>query len=174
MARPSFEATTPSSSRKISQDRPTNFLVFPSICAAFVLFFLPAASHTLFSGARLVPHYRVRTPLNWLMIKGPGDNFAELFQQRGAARSASLRSGSSFDAFWRHILASDPEHIIDGTAPKVNSQVDGLHTWAIYNLHITATCYEYRHVYDDAARSSSSIFIHLFCGISLLDPAEWC
>lgn len=139
------------------------FLWFPSICAAFVLFFLPAASHTLFSGARLVPHYRVRTPLNWLMIKGPGDNFAEaFFSNEGAARygftpiwfNHSMPSGAIF-------LASDPEHPYGWNRPEselASGRITHVGVRKFQLGMITATCYEYRHVYDDAARSSSSIF----------------
>jgi hypothetical protein len=140
-----------------------SFLWFPSICAAFVLFFLPVASHTLFSGARFVPHYRVRTPLNWLMIKSSGDGFAEaLFSNRGAARygftpvwfNHSMPSGATF-------LSSDPS-VSDGWWRPRSELASGQPTHVAVGQFqlgkITATCYEYRHTYCDTARSSSSIF----------------
>jgi hypothetical protein len=140
-----------------------SFLWFPSVCAAFVLFFLPVASHTLFSGARLVPHYRVRTPLNWLIIKIRGDSFTEtFFSNQGAARygftpvwfNHSMPSSATFlisdhlvsDGWWRpqsELASGQPTHV------------------AVRQFQlgkITATCYEYRHTYDNAAGSPSSIF----------------
>jgi hypothetical protein len=60
----------------------------PSICTALVLFFLPVASHLAFSSSRLVPHYRLSVPLNWLVIKSRGDYpYVWAFLSReGAAR----------------------------------------------------------------------------------------
>jgi hypothetical protein len=140
-----------------------SFLWFPSICAAFVLFFLPVASHTLFSGARLVPHYRVRTPLNWLIIKIRGDSFAEaLFSNRGAARygftpvwfNHSMPSGATF-------LTSDPS-VSDGWWRPQSELANGQPTHVAVRQfqlgRITATCYEYQHNYSSYAGASPSIF----------------
>jgi len=111
-----------------------------------------------------VPHYRVSTPLNWLMIKGRGDNFAEaFFSNVGAARygftpiwfNHSMPSGAIF-------LTSDPEHAYGWNRPE--SELAGGRTTHLgvrkFQLGmITATCYEYRHTYDNAAESPSSIFV---------------
>jgi hypothetical protein len=140
-----------------------SFLCFPSVCAAFVLFFLPVASHTLFSGARLVPHYRVRTPLNWLIIKSRGDiEVWTFFSNRGAAHygftpvwfNHSMPSGATF-------LTSDPASSDGWWRPRSElSRGQPTHVAVRqFNLgKITATCYEYRHTYGDSARSSPSIF----------------
>jgi hypothetical protein len=64
-----------------------SFLLFPSLCSALVLFFLPVTSHILYSGAHLAPHYRFSTPLNWLIIKSRGNiQVWTFFSNRGAAR----------------------------------------------------------------------------------------
>lgn len=63
-------------------------LWLPSICAAFVFFFLPVASHVAYLGGHLVTHYRLPTPLNWMIIKGHGEySFAWVFySNEGAAK----------------------------------------------------------------------------------------
>lgn len=43
----------------------------PSLLAAFVLLFLPVASHVFYFGGQFVPHYRVSIPLNWLVVRTP-------------------------------------------------------------------------------------------------------
>jgi hypothetical protein len=45
-------------------------LVFPTTWAALVLFFFPVASHVVYPGTHLVPHYRISTPINWTLISG--------------------------------------------------------------------------------------------------------
>jgi hypothetical protein len=139
------------------------FLWFPSICAAFVLFFLPAASHIFYFGTQLVPHYRVSAPLNWLVIEGRGNEMVwTFFSHRGAARygftpvwfNRTMPSGAIFftsdpavsDGWWRprnEVARDQPTHV------AVRQFQLG---------RITATCYEYQHTYADASRSSPSIF----------------
>jgi len=140
-----------------------SFLLFPSLCSAFVLFFLPVASHMLYSGAHLVPHYRSSTPLNWLIIKSRGDiEVWTFFSNQGAARygftpiwfNRSMPSSAVF-------FTSDPASSDGWRRPE--SKLASGHTTHLavrqFQLGmITATCYEYRHNYSDAVGSSSGIF----------------
>ena len=138
------------------------FLWFPSLCSTLVLFFLPVASHILYSGTHLVPHYHVSTPLNWLMIKSSGDIAVwTFFSNQGAARygftpilfNHSMPSSAIF-------FTSDPASSDRWRRPE--SELANGHTTHLavrqFQLGmITATCYEYRHTYNNAAGSSSSI-----------------
>jgi hypothetical protein len=141
-----------------------SFLWFPSLCSALVLFFLPVASHILYPGTHLVPHYRLSVPLNWLVIKSPGDiEVRTLFSNQGAARCGftpiwfnhSMPSGAIF-------ITSDPGSSAGWSRPE--SELASGHTTHLAVRHfqlgmITATCYEYRYTYNNAASpSSSSIF----------------
>jgi hypothetical protein len=63
------------------------FLLLPSLISAFVLFFLPVASHVLYSGSQLLPHYRFSAPFNWLVVKSRRDvHVWTFFSYQGAAR----------------------------------------------------------------------------------------
>jgi hypothetical protein len=140
-----------------------SFLWFPSFCCALVLFFLPIASHIFYSGTHLVPHYRVSTPLNWLMIKSFGDIAVwTFFSNQGSARygftpiwfNRSMPSSAIF-------FTSDPASSDGWRRPE--SELASGHTTHLavrqFQLGmITATCYEYRHTYSDAVGSSSGIF----------------
>jgi hypothetical protein len=140
-----------------------SFLLFPSLCSALVLFFLPVTSHILYSGAHLAPHYRFSTPLNWLIIKSRGNiQVWTFFSNRGAARwgftpiwfNHSMPSSVDFhtsdpassDGWWR------PQ------SERARGHVTHLAVRQFRLGKITATCYEYRHTYNNAAGSSSSIF----------------
>lgn len=48
-------------------------LVLPTAWAALVLFFFPVASHIVYPGTHLVPHYRIPTPINWTLIRSVGE-----------------------------------------------------------------------------------------------------
>jgi hypothetical protein len=138
-------------------------LWLPSTCAALVLLFLPVASHILYSGAHLAPHYRFSISLNWLIIKSPGNDFTwTFFSNQSAARygftpiwfSHAMPSGATFST-------SDPASSDGWWRPQ--SELASGHTShvAVRNFQlgaITATCYEYRHIYDDGVGPSSSIF----------------
>jgi hypothetical protein len=140
-----------------------SFLLFPSLCSALVLFFLPVTSHILYSGAHLAQHYRFSTPLNWLIIKSRGDIAVwTFFSNRGAAHwgftpiwfNHSMPSSADFHT-------SDPASS-DGWWRPRSERASGHVTYlAVRQFQlgkITATCYEYRHTYNNAAGSSSSIF----------------
>jgi len=139
-----------------------SFLWFPSLCAAIVLFFLPVASHIRYPGTHLTPHYRFSTPLNWLIIKSPEDNFVKtFFSNQGAARYGFTpiwfsHSMPSYAAF----ATSKPED--PDRWPRLEDELASRHITDVsvrkFQLGmISATCYEYQHTYDNGARSLSSI-----------------
>lgn len=132
----------------------------PSIFAAFVLFFLPAASHLLYLGRSIFPHYRVSIPLNWMVIEYQGSGWL-LFSEQGAARhgltpiwfNRRMPSGVVF-------LIRDPEHADVWSRPE--SELANGHTTHLgvrdFRLGmLTSRCYEYRHIYGNAPESSSGI-----------------
>ena len=132
----------------------------PSIFAAFVMFFLPVASHLFYLGRSIIPHYRVSVPLNWLVIESQGSGWF-LFSEEGAARygltpiwfNRRMPSGVVF-------LTSDPEHGSGWWRPE--RELASGHTTYVgakdFRLGmITANCHEYRHIYGDAPESSSGI-----------------
>jgi hypothetical protein len=138
-------------------------LWLPSLCSTLVLFFLPVTSHVVFGGGQLIPHYRVTSPWNWLIIKSRQDGpvWTE-FSNQGAGRygftpvwfNRRIPSGAEF--FW-----SDPRHVDGWWRPE--SELKNGHTTHVavrkFQLGtITTTCYEYRHIYNDAVGPSSSIF----------------
>jgi hypothetical protein len=139
------------------------FLLFPSLCSALVVFFLPVASHILYSGAHLAPHYRFSTPVNWLIIKSRGDiEVWTFFSNRGAARCGftpiwfnhSMPSSAIFHT-------SDPASSDGWWRPRSELASGHATHLAVRQFQlgmITATCYEYRHTYNNSARASSSIF----------------
>lgn len=128
-------------------------LWLPSLCAVFVLFFLPAASHVFYAGRQLVRHYRVDTPLNWMIIKSSQDGFVStFFSNRGAARYGfnpawlfKRREPSGATFMW-----SDPQHSEGWWRPERELQ-SGRSTDVVVRQFqlgtITATCYEYRYMY---------------------------
>jgi hypothetical protein len=132
-----------------------SFLLFPSLCAAFTLFFLPVASHLLFSGTHLVPHYRFSTPLNWLMIKSRGNlEVWTFFSNQGAARYG-------FTPIWfNHSMPSVATFLTSGPTTAEGwrlpeGELASGHTARLavrrFQLGtVTATCYEYRHTYKPA------------------------
>jgi len=132
----------------------------PSIFAAFVLFFLPVASHLFYLGRSIVPHYRVRVPLNWLVVESQGSGWL-FFSEQGAARYGltpiwfNRRMPSSVV-----FLIRNPE---DGDGwNRTERELTSGHTTHVsvteFRLGmITASCYEYRHVYGNVPTSSSSI-----------------
>lgn len=135
-------------------------LCVPSLCAALVLFFLPVASHLLYSGTHLIPHYSVSTPLNWLIIKSRGHIFVStFFSNEGAARDG-------FTPIWFNhstpssgdFMTSDPGHPEGWWRPE-SELASGLTTHlAVRKFQlgmIAATCYEYRHSYTNTASSSN-------------------
>jgi hypothetical protein len=136
------------------------FLVGPSLCAAFVLCFLPAASHVVLSAKHLVSHYSFSTPLNWLVIKSGDGGFAwTYFSNQGAARygftpvwfNNRMPSGATF-LFSLPMLPSEwwrPAHErASGRFTHVGVKQFQLGT-------ISAVCYEYIHNYPDDVGSSS-------------------
>ena len=139
-----------------------SFLWFPSICSALVLFFLPVASHILYSGTGLVPHYRCSTSLNWLIIKSHGDVAVwTFFSNQGAARygftpiwfNHSMPSSAIF-------FTSDPASSDGWRRPE--SELAAGHTTHLavrpFQLGmITATCCEYRNTYNNAGGPSPGI-----------------
>lgn len=143
-----------------------SFLWFPSLCSALVLFFFPVASHIVYSGSHLTPHYHFFIPLNWLIIKSPERTATWVFfSDQGAARygftpiwfNRSMPSSAIF-------FTSDPEHAYGWS--RTESELTSGHTTHVavrqFQLGmITATCYEYRHTYSNALGSPSSIFTAL-------------
>jgi hypothetical protein len=137
-------------------------LWLPSLCSTLVLSFLPVASHVVYGGRQLVPHYRVDSPWNWLVIGSGQDGAGWEFSNQGAARYGftpvwfNRRMPSGADFFW-----SAPQHAEGWWRPE-NELTSG-HTTHIavrkFQLGtITATCYEYRHIYNYGLGASSSIF----------------
>jgi hypothetical protein len=138
------------------------FLWLPSLCSALVFLFLPVASHVVYGGRQLVPHYHVASPWNWFIIRSGQDGAVWEFSNQGAARYGftpiwfNRRMPSGADFFW-----SDPQHA-DGWWRPESEHTSG-HTTHVavrkFQLGtIIATCYEYRHIYDDGVGPSSSIF----------------
>ena len=139
-----------------------SLLCFPSLCGAFVLFFLPVASHILYSGVPLVPHYHVSTPLNWLIIKSPGNNLTRtFFSNQSAARygftpfwfNEVMPSGATFST-------SDPASSDGWSRPQ--SEIASGHTThdAVREFQlgpVTVTCYEYRLTNNNNGGFSPSI-----------------
>ena len=135
-----------------------SFIWFPSLCAAFVLFFLPVASHIWHSGTYLAPHYRFSTPWNWLIIKGQGDNFAwTFFSNQGAARYGLT------PIWFNHAIPSMASVITSAPGDSYGwneSELATGHTthFAVRQFRLgmtTATCYEDRNTYGDAPTSSA-------------------
>jgi len=137
-----------------------SLLVFPSLCAAFVLFFLPVASHIMVSSRRLVSHYSFSTPLNWLIVKSGDGGFAwTYFSNQGAAHygftpvwfNNRMPSGATF-------LISDPLFPGKWWRPE-HEQATGLFTHVRFKEFqlgtITAVCYEYIHNYPESVGSFS-------------------
>ena len=95
---------TPEGTRRLEKLR-RGLLWAPSLCAAFVLFFQPLASRTIFSARHLVPHYQFSVPLNWMIVKSRYDLFTwTAFNNEGALRygftpiwmNRTYRSGAVF------------------------------------------------------------------------------
>jgi hypothetical protein len=134
-------------------------LLLPIFCAAFVVVFLPLASHMIYSGTHLVPHYRSSTPLNWLILKSRDDIAVwTFFSNQGAARygftpiwfSRAIPSVAIF-------FTSDPEHPFGWRLPE--GELAGGHTTHVavrqFQLGMNkATCYEYEHTYRGGGISS--------------------
>ena len=77
----------------------------PSLLAAFVLFFVPVASHIVFSARQLTLHYRFSVPVNWMIVKSFDAGMTSVFfNNEGALRYGitplwlrrSFRSGATF------------------------------------------------------------------------------
>jgi hypothetical protein len=136
-----------------------SFIWLPNLCAAFVLFFLPVASHIWHFGTYLAPHYRFSTPLNWLIIESPGGNFTwTFFGNQGAARYGLTPN------WFTHSMPSNAAFITgsregsDGWSRPEGELASG-HTTHIamrqFQLgRTTAACYEYRHTYGCGATSA--------------------
>lgn len=135
-------------------------LWLPSSSAAFVLFFLPVASHLFYLGQSIIPHYRVSVPLNWLVIESQGSGWL-FFSEEGASRygltpiwfNRRMPSGVVF-------LISDPEHG-DGWYRPEKELASGHTTHeSVRDFRLgmlTSSCYEYRHIYGNAPESSSGL-----------------
>ena len=135
-------------------------LLLPAACSMLVLFFLPVASHIVYSGTG-VPHYRVAAPLNWLIIKSSDGIFlVAFFSNHGAAQCGltpiwfnhRMPSNSVF-------YTSDPKHADEWWRP--NHELATGHTTHVGVRRVqvgvlTATCYEYKHIYSDGADHPSS------------------
>jgi hypothetical protein len=132
----------------------------PSLFSAFVLFFLPVASHLFYLGRSIIPHCRVSVPLNWLVIESQGSGWL-FFSEEGAARygltpiwfNRRMPSGVVF-------LTSDPAHGDGWSRPE--TELASGHTTHVgvreFRLGLlTSSCYEYRHIYGNAPESSSGL-----------------
>jgi hypothetical protein len=139
-------------------------LWLPSVCAALVICFLPVASHLIFLGSHLVPHYRLSVPLNWTIIKSRGGYplVWAFFSSEGAARygltpiwfNRSLPSGATFSI-------SGPASAFAWNRPE--RELASGHMTHVAKTEfrmgmIAMNCWEYRHTYNDAAGPSSSLF----------------
>jgi hypothetical protein len=129
----------------------------PSLIAAFVLFFLPAASHFFYIGRSIIPHYRVSVPLNWLVVESQGRG-GLFFSEEGAARYGLTpiwfnRRMPSYVVF----LVRDPEHGDGWNRPETELASGHTTHVGVRDIRLgmlTSRCYEYRHVYGNAPESS--------------------
>jgi len=140
-----------------------SLLFLPSLYSALVLFFLPVASHTFYFGTRLVPHYRLSTPLNWLIIKSPRDvGNRVFFSNQGAARvgftpiwfNRSMPSTAIF--FTSGPRSPEGFRLPEGYLASGDITLLGVRQFRLGM--ITATCLEYRHTYKNTARFPTNIF----------------
>ena len=144
---------------KYYRDVRRSIVWLPSILGAFVLFFLPVASHIVCFGGQVVPHYRVSFPLNWLVIKSQGMVWA-FFTEEGASRyglttiwfNHRMPSSGVF-------LTRSPKDADTWSRPA--SELSNGHTHvAVREFRlgmITASCYEYRKMYGKIPEASSGI-----------------
>ena len=129
-----------------------SLLWVPSLCAVFVLLFLPVASHFVYGGHQ-VAHYRMSTPWNWLLIEDVG--YIEgraFFSEEGASRYG-------FTPIWFNhripsvaaFYSSDPKDDSGWHRPEAERDAGKSTHVAVREFQlgmIRMTCYEYRHVYD--------------------------
>jgi len=131
----------------------------PSACAAFVLFFLPVASHVPLAGRSLVPHYNLSTPLSWMVIPTGGryNPFVRtFFSGEGAARFGMT-------SMW--LIPSTPSDATFSIGdPRVREEDWSLQESELASFHgthlaerefkmgtITMKCWEYSHEYGYSA-----------------------
>ena len=135
-------------------------LWLPSIWAALVTFFLPVASHLVFSGSHLVPHYRFSVPLNWTIIKSRGEVWA-FFSGEGAARygltpiwfNRSLPSEATFaitDPASAYVWSRPEREAASGHSTHIAKTEFKMGTIAV-------ECWEYRFIYSATLGPSSSL-----------------
>lgn len=149
-------------------------LWLPSICAAFVLFFLPVASHLIYPRGHLVSRYRFPAPLNWAIMKSRGEcSIAWVF----FSNESAARYG--FTPIWFN--HSFPSSATFGTTSPASpyrwwrperEAVSG-HTTHIAKSEfkigaVDMNCWEYRDVYhyglgDSTNPSDSGVFWQLLC-----------
>jgi len=128
-------------------------LCLPSLCAAFGLFFLPAASHVLYFDRQPIPHYRTTVPMNWLLVKPYSfdDYVWAFFSDRGSSRYGftPIWFGRSYPSS-ATFFVRDPQLADEWRRPEAE-RISGHTTHAAVRTFrlgmISATCFEYEHRY---------------------------
>jgi hypothetical protein len=140
-------------------------LWLPTACAALTVFFLPIASQILIAGNRVVPHYRIPVPTNWIVFRRfvPSDSFATiLFSDKGASRygftplwfDRSLPSGVT-------IGVTDPANPHIWSRPEMEKAFG--RTTHVAQTRVTSgrhvfDCFEYRDTYDVRSLPPSPLY----------------